>query len=115
MGPFAGVVATNYCYKQDLFGLSMTWQAGSQHRRLARAGWEIGTVDPLQQAVIWSVIPIALFMLATAVSVYAFRHRQPRGHEDPVERAYLEARADISSASSERRADAPSALTSSSR
>lgn len=72
-------------------------------------------MDPLQQAVIWSAIPIALFLLATAVSVYAFRHRQPRGHEDPVERAYLDARARIATASSERRADAPSALTASGR
>ncbi len=72
-------------------------------------------MDPLWQAVIWSAIPVALFLLVTAVSVYAFRHRQPRRHEDPVERAYLEARARIVSATSERRADASRRLTASSR
>lgn len=59
-------------------------------------------MGPLWQAVIWSAIPVALFLLVTAVGVYAFSHRQPRRHEDPVEIAYLEARACAGGAASER-------------
>lgn len=66
-----------------------------------RAGWEIGAVDPLWQAVLWSVIPVALLLLATAVSVYGFRHRRPRPQEDPVGGAYCDARAHAASTTSE--------------
>ena len=50
-------------------------------------------MDPVWQAVIWSVIPVALLLLAFALAVYGLRHRQPRQREDPVERAYLDAQA----------------------
>ena len=58
-------------------------------------------MDPLWQAVIWSAIPVALLLLATAVSVYALRHRQPRRRVDHVERAYLDAQAQGLSATPE--------------
>ena len=66
-----------------------------------RAGWEIGVVDPLWQAVLWSVIPVALLLLATAVSAYGFKYRRPRPQEDPVGRAYFDARAHAASTTSE--------------
>jgi hypothetical protein len=53
----------------------------------------MGAVEPLWQAVIWSAIPVALLIIATAAGVYALSKRQPRRREDPVERAYLDATA----------------------
>jgi hypothetical protein len=44
-------------------------------------------VDPLRQAVIWSAIPVALLLLATAVRAHAFMHRRPHQQVDHVERA----------------------------
>lgn len=58
-------------------------------------------MGPLWQAVIWSAIPVALLLLAAAVSVYALRRRQPRRRVDHVERAYLDARAQELSAAPE--------------
>lgn len=58
-------------------------------------------VDPLWQAVLWSVIPVALLLLATAVSAYGFRHRRPHPQEDPVGRAYFDARAHAARTTSE--------------
>jgi hypothetical protein len=55
--------------------------------------WEAITVDPVWQAVIWATIPAALLILAVVLGALYVRHRQPRRQEDPVEQAYLAAKA----------------------
>jgi hypothetical protein len=72
-------------------------------------------VDPLWQAAVWSAMPVAPLLMATAASVYGFRHRQPRRRDDPVERAYADARAHAASAGSVPRRTAPRHLPISSR
>jgi len=72
-------------------------------------------VEPLWQAVICSAIPVALLLVALAVGVYALSKGQPHLREDPVERAYLDARAREGSATFEPDCGASRDLPASSR
>jgi hypothetical protein len=48
---------------------------------------------PLWDVVLWSAIPIAVLLIASAAGAYGLTHRRPSAREDPVQRAYLDAKA----------------------
>lgn len=48
---------------------------------------------PLGDVVLWPAIPIAVLLLACAAAAHGLAHRQTHAQEDPVARAYLNAKA----------------------
>jgi hypothetical protein len=48
---------------------------------------------PLGDIVLWSAIPIAVLLIVSAAAAYELMHRPLRPQEDPVQRAYLDAKA----------------------
>jgi hypothetical protein len=48
---------------------------------------------PLGDVVLWSAIPIAVLLIVSAGAAYGLVHRPLSPQEDPVQRAYLDAKA----------------------